>query len=107
MTRSDLIEEMADRFVQLTKSDVESAVLAMLEVLNDAAVRGQRVEIRGFGSFSVKLRASRTGRNPRSGDSVVVPEKRVLHFKPGKAMRLGVDQPTTTLTDSASTLTAH
>ena len=59
--------------------------------MNDAMVRGHRIEIRGFGSFSVMHRAPRVGRNPRSGEPVDIPEKRVPHFKPGKALRAAVD----------------
>ena len=94
MTRSDLIEELAARFGQLTRRDAEFAVKAILDAMNDALVRGHRIEIRGFGSFSINRRPPRIGRNPRNGDSVAIPEKRVLHFKPGKALRETVDQRT-------------
>ena len=87
MTRSDLVEELAARFAQLTHRDAELAVKAMLDAMADALARGHRIEIRGFGSFSVNRRPPRTGRNPRSGQSVLVPEKRVPHFKVGKALR--------------------
>jgi integration host factor subunit beta len=69
-------------------------VKAILEAMNDALARGHRIEIRGFGSFSVNYRPPRMGRNPRSGESVAIPEKKVPHFKPGKALRLAVDQRT-------------
>ena len=62
--------------------------------MNSAMVRGQRIEIRGFGSFSVIQRASRVGRNPRSDAAVQIPAARALHFKPGKALREAVDLPT-------------
>ena len=94
MTRSDLIEELAARFVQLTRRDAEFAVKAILDAMNEALVRGHRIEIRGFGSFAINHRPPRIGRNPRNGDSVAIPEKRVLHFKPGKALRESVDQRT-------------
>jgi integration host factor subunit beta len=97
MTRSDLIEELAARFKQLTQRDAELAVKTILDAMNDALVRGQRIEIRGFGSFSVNHRAPRLGRNPRSGESVAIPEKHVPHFKPGKALREQVDQQATAL----------
>ena len=97
MTRSDLVEELAARFGQLTRRDAEFAVKAILDAINDALVRGHRIEIRGFGSFSVNYRPPRTGRNPRSGESVAIPEKRVPHFKPGKALRETVDQRTAEL----------
>jgi integration host factor subunit beta len=94
MTRSDLVEELANRFGQLTHRDAEFAVKAILDAMNDALVRGHRIEIRGFGSFSINRRPPRIGRNPRSGESVAIPEKRVPHFKPGKALREAVDQRT-------------
>jgi integration host factor subunit beta len=70
MTRSDLVEELANRFGQLTHRDAEFAVKAILDAMNDALVRGHRIEIRGFGSFSVNRRPPRMGRNPRNGESV-------------------------------------
>ena len=91
MTRSDLVEELAARFSQLTQRDAEFSVKTILDAMNEALVRGHRIEIRGFGSFSVNHRAPRLGRNPRSGESVAIPEKRVPHFKPGKALRESVD----------------
>ena len=91
MTRSDLVEELAARFSQLTHRDAEYAVKTLLDAVGEALVRGNRIEIRGFGSFSVNHRAPRMGRNPRSGESVAIPEKRVPHFKPGKALRESVD----------------
>ena len=97
MTRSDIVEELATRFSQLTQQDAEFALKAILDAMNDALVRGQRIEIRGFGSFSISHRPPRMGRNPRSGESVAIPEKRVPHFKPGKALRESVDQRTAEL----------
>jgi len=91
MTRSDIVEELASRFSQLTQQDAEFAVKAILDAMNDALVRGQRIEIRGFGSFSVSHHAPRMGRNPRNGESVAIPQRRVPHFKPGKALREAVD----------------
>ena len=91
MTRSDLIEAFADRFPQLQRNQAEVAVRIMLDAMNGALVTGQRIEIRGFGSFSVTYRAPRTGRNPRSGERVAIPEKRTPHFKPGKALRNSVN----------------
>ncbi|MBC7445225.1 MAG: integration host factor subunit beta [Polaromonas sp.] len=91
MTRSDLVEELAARFNQLTHRDAEFAVKTLLDAVSDALVRGNRIEIRGFGSFSVNRRPPRMGRNPRSGESVAIPEKRVPHFKPGKALREAVE----------------
>jgi integration host factor subunit beta len=94
MTRSDLVQELAARFSQLTQRDAEFAVKAILDAMNEALVRGHRIEIRGFGSFSINRRPPRMGRNPRSGESVAIPEKRVPHFKPGKALREAVDERT-------------
>lgn len=94
MTRSDLVEELAARFGQLTQRDAEAAVKTILDAVGDALVRGHRIEVRGFGSFSVNRRPPRMGRNPRSGEAVHIPEKRVPHFKPGKALREAVDQRT-------------
>ncbi|MDD3936257.1 integration host factor subunit beta [Rhodoferax sp.] len=101
MTRSDLVEELAAKFGQITQRDAEFAVKAILEAMNDALARGHRIEIRGFGSFSVNYRPPRMGRNPRSGESVAIPEKKVPHFKPGKALRLAVDQRTDDLQPTA------
>lgn len=94
MTRSDLVEELAARFSQLTHRDAEYAVKTILDAMSEALVRGHRIEIRGFGSFSINRRPPRMGRNPRSGESVHIPEKRVPHFKPGKALREAVDKRT-------------
>jgi len=88
MTRSDLVQELAARFDQFTQRDTESsAVKGILDAIGDALVRGHRIEIRGFGSFSVNHRQPHVGRNPRTGEAVEVPSKRVVHFKPGKALR--------------------
>ena len=97
MTRSDLIEELAASFVKLTHHDAEYAIKKILDTMSDALARGHRIEIRGFGSFSINRRPPRMGRNPRSGDSVAIPEKRVPHFKPGKALREAVDVKTQAL----------
>lgn len=105
MTRSDLVEELANRFGQLTHRDAEFAVKAILDAVGDALVRGHRIEVRGFGSFSINRRPPRMGRNPRSGESVAIPEKRVPHFKPGKALREAVDARTEALLN-AKTFTA-
>ena len=94
MTRSDLDEELASRYGQLTHRDAEYAVKTILDAMGEALVRGHRIEIRGFGSFSINRRSPRMGRNPRSGESVAIPEKRVPHFKPGKALREAVEAST-------------
>ena len=91
MNRSDLIDELAARFSSLSKNDAELAVNTILDALTEALVVGHRIEVRGFGSFSIKQRLARIRRNPRNGESVSVPERRVAHFKPGKALRESVD----------------
>ncbi len=91
MNRSDLVTEMAARFDQLSQHDAEMVVTTLLEALGTAIARGHRIEIRGFGAFSINRQASRIGRNPRNGDSVSVPERRVAHFKPGKELRQKVN----------------
>lgn len=94
MTRSDLVEALAEKFGQLTQRDADLAVKTILDAMSDALVKGHRIEIRGFGSFTVTHRPPRLGRNPRSGESVAIPEKRVPHFKPGKGLREAVDART-------------
>lgn len=93
MTRSDLVEELAQQFYQLPYRDTELAIKALLDAMGDALVRGQRIEVRGFGSFSMTRRAPRLGRNPHTGAAVHIPEKWMPHFKPGKALREAVDSP--------------
>ena len=91
MTRSDLVVQLAERFGQLTHRDTEFAVKTILDAMASALARGPRIEIRGFGSFSINRRPPRDGRNPRSGEQVVISEKLVPHFKPRKALREAVD----------------
>ncbi len=102
MTRSDLVEELAARFGQLTHRDAEYAVKTLLDAMSEALVRGHRIELRGFVTFSINRRPPRMGRNPRSGESVAIPEKHVPHFKPGKALREAVDARTRELMPAAS-----
>jgi integration host factor subunit beta len=87
MTKSELIERIADLQDQLSIKDVELAVKLLLEYMSDALADGERIEIRGFGSFSLHYRAPRIGRNPKTGDSVELAGKHVPHFKPGKELR--------------------
>lgn len=91
MTRSELVERLAARMGQLTLRDAEQAVKTIFDVMATSLSKGHRIEIRGFGSFTVNHRRPRVGRNPRSGESVLVPEKRVAHFKPGKILRAAVE----------------
>ncbi|WP_020681632.1 integration host factor subunit beta [Marinobacterium rhizophilum] len=87
MTKSELIERLIDRHNQLSVKDVELAVKAMLDHMTEALAHGDRIEIRGFGSFSLHYRAPRVGRNPKTGESVPLTAKHVPHFKPGKELR--------------------
>ncbi len=87
MTKSELIEQLAARQPQLEYRDVELAVKELLEQMSAALAVGERIEVRGFGSFSLHYRPPRVGRNPKSGESVHVPDKYVPHFKPGKELR--------------------
>ncbi len=91
MTKSELIARLAERFPQLVAKDADFAVKMILDALTSALVRGDRIEIRGFGSFALNYRPPRIGRNPKSGDKVQVPEKYVPHFKAGKELRERVD----------------
>lgn len=87
MTKSDLIEILSEKQSLLNYRDVELAVKLILEQMSDCLSQGDRIEIRGFGSFTLHHRPSRVGRNPKSGESVKLDEKYVPHFKPGKELR--------------------
>ena len=87
MTKSELIESLVKKQSQLGYRDVELAVKTMLEHMGQTLATGERIEIRGFGSFSLHYRPPRVGRNPKSGDPVSLPAKYVPHFKPGKELR--------------------
>jgi integration host factor subunit beta len=92
MTKSELIEILAQKQMQLAYKDVELAVKTMLDQMGTTLANGERIEIRGFGSFSLHYRPPRIGRNPKTGDSVELAAKYVPHFKPGKEMRERVNQ---------------
>ena len=87
MTKSELIERIAMRQTQLSTKDVELAVKCVIDQMVDGLASGDRIEIRGFGSFSLHYRAPRVGRNPKTGEKVNLAGKHVPHFKPGKEMR--------------------
>ncbi|MGH1430306.1 MAG: integration host factor subunit beta [Neptuniibacter sp.] len=87
MTKSELIEILVDRHDQLSVKDIELSVKTMLDHMTESLSEGNRIEIRGFGSFSLHFRAPRTGRNPKTGESVSLDAKYVPHFKPGKELR--------------------
>jgi integration host factor subunit beta len=87
MIRSELVQKLCQDFPDLTQREVESVVGAIYDSVGDQLAMGGRVELRGFGAFSTRKRDARTGRNPRTGESVEVDAKRVPYFKPGKEMR--------------------
>ena len=91
MTKSELIEMLASKQPQLEHRDVELAVKELLEQMSLALASGDRIEIRGFGSFSLHYRPQRGGRNPKTGATVTVPDKYVPHFKPGKELKTRVN----------------
>ena len=92
MTKSELIERITDRHPELSSKDIELAVKTILDTMSQALSQGDRIEIRGFGSFSLHFRNPRLGRNPKTGESVQLRGKYVPHFKPGKELREQVNQ---------------
>jgi integration host factor subunit beta len=94
MTRSELIQQLASQFPKLTANDIDFAVRAILDEISRNLTNGNRIEIRGFGSFGINHRPPRNGRNPKTGESVMVPAKFAPHFKPGKELRERVDADT-------------
>jgi integration host factor subunit beta len=92
MTKSELIERLADKMRQVPSKDVESSIKEMLEQMAQTLQKGERIEIRGFGSFSLHYRAPRVGRNPKTGETVKLDGKYVPHFKPGKELRERVNE---------------
>ena len=102
MTKSELIARLAERYPQLVAKDADYAVNTILDAMSQALASGNRIEIRGFGSFALNHRPPRVGRNPKSGEKVLVPKKRVPHFKAGKELRERVDAQTGKIEDPAS-----
>jgi integration host factor subunit beta len=92
MMKSELIERIARKQSHLAYKDIELAVKSLLEQMSNALATGERIEIRGFGSFSLHYRPPRSGRNPKTGGSVSLPGKYVPHFKPGKELRERVNE---------------
>ena len=90
MTRSDLVDELAARFSQLTHRDAEMAVKTVLDSMADALARGHRIEVRGFGSFTVNHRPARTGRNPRTGESIDIPAGKRVKVSVGSKLKAAV-----------------
>lgn len=96
MTKSELMYRLAERYTEeegenLTGRDIDQSVKLIVDTMSRALARGQRIEIRGFGSFDLNHRPARIGRNPKTGEQVQVPSKNVPHFKPGKELRERVD----------------
>jgi len=94
MTKSELIEALAGRQTHLAFNDVELSVKSVMEQMSQALSTGERIEIRGFGSFSLHFRPPRMGRNRKTGSAVALPGKHVPHFKPGKELRERVNENT-------------
>ncbi len=92
VTKSELIESLARKQSHLAYKDVELAVKTLIEEMSNALSSGDRIEVRGFGSFSLHFRSPRVGRNPKTGESVALPGKYVPHFKPGKELRERVNE---------------
>ena len=92
ITKSELIEKIAQKQGHLQHKDIELSVKSMIEQMSHALSSGERIEIRGFGSFSLHFRPPRIGRNPKSGENVTLTEKCVPHFKPGKELRERVNK---------------
>lgn len=101
MTKSELIAELTAAHPHLTGRDIEVIVATIFDEITAALARGDRVELRGFGAFTVKRRNARTGRNPRTGEAVPVDEKAVPFFKAGKELRERVNKPRSARASSA------
>lgn len=87
MTKSDLVQQLSEKVTTLTKKDCELIVDTVFQNMKDALQRGEKIEIRGFGSFTVRVRRAKEGRNPKTGEKVAIPEKRIPFFKVGKELR--------------------
>ena len=92
MIKSELIEQIAAKMTHLTEKQVADGINKILDLMSDALVDGQRIEIRGFGSFALRYRPPRTARNPKTGEYVATEEKYAPHFKPGKELRERVNE---------------
>ncbi len=93
MTKSEFIARLADRLGHLSADDIDTAVRSIIDQLSLSLQKGERIEIRGFGGFSLRQRPPRVGRNPKTGDVVELPAKLHIHFKPGKELRERVNAP--------------
>jgi len=92
MTRTELAQRLALKFPQLSYTDSDISVKSILEALTSCLAKGSRVEVRGFGAFTLNIRRPRLGRNPKTGEKVQVPEKCAVHFKPGIELKERVNQ---------------
>ncbi len=92
MTKSDLIERVAQRLPHISKKDTETVVNTIFDSMTESLKQGDRIEIRGFGSFQVKIREAREGRNPKTGDEVKIPAKRAPFFKVGKELKERIEE---------------
>lgn len=92
MTKSEIIDVLSRKQSHLNRSDVEASVKLLIDKMSESLSNGGRIEVRGFGSFSLHHRAARKGRNPKTGDQVALPPKYVPHFKPGKELRERVNE---------------
>jgi integration host factor subunit beta len=92
MTKSDLIERVAQRLPHISKKDTETVVNTIFDSMTESLKHGDRIEIRGFGSFQVKIREAREGRNPKTGDEVRIPAKRAPFFKVGKELKERIEE---------------
>ena len=101
MTKAELVEDVA-RAAELTKKDAERLVEIVFESIIDTLNQGEKIELRGFGSFRVRERGARRGRNPKTGDPVDIPAKRVPYFKPGKELKELINEESAGLTDPAT-----
>jgi len=93
MTRSELTKRLAGHFIHLPAEQIEAAVRSILDRMSLSLQNGERIEIRGFGGFSLHHHESRVGRNPKTGEAVELPAKSAIHFKPGKELRERVNAP--------------
>ncbi|HVG29249.1 MAG TPA: HU family DNA-binding protein [Pyrinomonadaceae bacterium] len=100
MTKAELVEDVA-RAAELTKKDAERLVEIVFESIIDTLNSGEKIELRGFGSFRVRERGARRGRNPKTGDPVDIPAKRVPYFKPGKELKELINEPSAPPTSSS------
>jgi integration host factor subunit beta len=106
MTKAELVEDVA-RAAELTKKDAERLVEIVFESIIDTLNSGEKIELRGFGSFRVRERGARRGRNPKTGDPVDIPAKRVPYFKPGKELKELINEPHAGSPSTSSTLNAE